>query len=117
MGLETFSAEETAAWGPVCSFFSSSELLSRRRVPALTGDGGLASSIVIDFGRYLGNADEALRFRERRVEVRRGGTPCGVEESDCLVGVSASVEDLPSEADTRLRVTALDSGVVSLLET
>jgi len=116
MGLEIFSAGETAAWGLVCSFFSSSELLSRRRVPALTGD-GLASSIVIDFGRYLGNADDALRFRGRRAEVRRGGTPCGVEESDCLAGVSASVEDLCSEADTRLRVTALDSGVVSLLET
>ena len=72
MGREFFSAGEEAATG-VCSFFSSSEvLLSRRRVPALTGEGGFAASRITDFGRYFGNAEVAFRFLGRSVEVLPG---------------------------------------------
>lgn len=69
MGREFFSAGERGAMG-VCSFFSSSEVvLSRRRVPALTGEGGFACSRITDLGRYFGNAEVALRFLGRSVEV------------------------------------------------
>ena len=113
MGREFFSAGEGAATG-VCSFFSSSEvLLSRRRVPALTGEGGFAASRITDLGRYFGNAEVALRFLGRRVDVLAGAVAWGP------LGGSDSLEDCSSEDDLeiRLRVTVLASGVPVLFET
>lgn len=116
MGRDFFSAGEIPAIG-VCSFFSSSDvLLSRRRVPALTGEGGFAASRITDLGRYFGSAEVALRFLGRSVEVLDCAVawgPLGVSDSleDC-----SSEDDLPYVAETRLRVTVLDSGVPVLFE-
>lgn len=115
MGREVLSVGGRAAMG-VCSFFSSSEVLSRRRVPALTGEGGLAASRITDLGRYFGNAEVALRFLGRSVEVLVGAVawiPLG--GSDALEDCS-SEEDLVYVAEIRLRVTALESGVPVLCE-
>jgi hypothetical protein len=86
IGRDIFSAEETAERGLVCSFFSSSDVLNRRRVPAFTGEGGLADSTMADLGRYLGNADAdvAFEFLGRRVDNLAGIVGCGVVGSDGL---------------------------------
>jgi len=116
MGREFFSAGETPEIG-ICSFFSSSEvLLSRRRVPALTGEGGFAASRITDLGRYFGSAEVALRFLGRSVEALACAVawgPLGVSDSleDC-----SSEDDLAYVAETRLRVTVLESGVPVLFE-
>lgn len=112
MGREFFSAGEKPAIG-VCSFFSSSEvLLSRRRVPALTGEDGFAASRITDLGRYFGSAEVALRFLGRSVDVLGWGPLGG---SDSLEDWS-SEDDLVYVPETRLRVTVLESGVPVLFE-
>ena len=88
MGRDVFSERGTAERGLVCSFFSSSEELSRRRVPALTGEGGFADSTT-DLGRYLGNADVAFTFLGRRVDDLEGIVACGVVGSDGLTSCSS----------------------------
>lgn len=89
MGRDIFSAGETAECGLVCSFFSSSEVLSRRRVPALTGEDDFGHSTMADLGRYLGKADVAFRFLGRRVDNLVGIAPCGVVGSDGLTSCSS----------------------------
>jgi hypothetical protein len=88
MGRDVFSGSGTAERGLVCSFFSSSEELSRRRVPALTGEGGFADSMM-DLGRYLGNADKGFAFLGRRVDNLAGIVACGVVGSDGLTNCSS----------------------------
>ena len=88
MGREVFSERGTAERGLACSFFSSSEELSRRRVPALTGEDGFADSMT-DLGRYLGNADVAFTFLGRRVDNLAGIVACGVVGSDGLTNCSS----------------------------
>jgi len=116
MGRDFFSVGETADMG-FCSFLSSSEELSRRRVPALTGEGGFAASTMTDLGRYFGNAEVALRFLGRSVE------DLVVAVAWMALGGSDSLEDCSSEddlayvAETRRRVTVLGSGVPVLFET
>ena len=88
MGRDVFSERGTAERGLVCSFFSSSEELSRRRVPALTGEGGFADSMA-DLGRNLGNADVAFAFLGRRVDSLGGIVSCGVVGSDGLTSCSS----------------------------
>ena len=88
MGRDVFSERGTAERGLVCSFFSSSEELSRRRVPALTGEGGFADSMA-DLGRNLGNADVAFAFLGRRVDSLGGIVGCGVVGSDGLTSCSS----------------------------
>ena len=68
--------------------FSSSELLSRRRVPAREGgdDGVFVFSMSTDLGLYFGRADPEVRARgfklEERVTGRFGLSPAG-ELDDC----------------------------------
>lgn len=85
MGRDVFSEGGTAERGLVCSFFSSSEELSRRRVPALTGEDGFADSMA-DLGRYLGNADVAFTFLGRSLA---DIAACGVVGSDGLTNCSS----------------------------
>lgn len=89
MGRDVFSEGGTAERGLVCSFFSSSEELSRRRVPALTGEGGFADSTIADLGRYLGNADVAFAFLGRRVDNLGGIVAWGVVGSGGLTNCSS----------------------------
>ena len=74
IGRDVFSAGDEAGPGVFCSFFSSSDVLSLRRVPVLVGDGGLGGSRTPDLGRYFGKAEVALRLRGLRV-VERFWTP------------------------------------------
>ena len=89
MGRDIFSEGGTAERGLVCSFFSSSEELSRRRVPALTGEDGFTGSMTADLGRYFGNADVAFTFLGRRVDDLAGIAACGVVGSDGLTNCSS----------------------------
>lgn len=89
MGRDVFSVAETADRGLVCSFFSSSEELSRRRVPALTGEEGFADSTMADLGRYLGNADVAFELLGRSVDNLVEIVGCGVVDSDGLTNCSS----------------------------
>jgi len=63
----TFSGGERSVSGFLCSFlssFSSSELLSRLRVPARAGEGGFfAASMRTDFGRYFGSTEDVAGLR------------------------------------------------------
>lgn len=116
MGRKVFSTGEIDGVGLVCSFFSSSDVLNRRRVPALVGEGGFDISTRTDFGRYLGKAEVPLAFLGRRVEVRViADMGCGVALSLGL-GDCSSGESLWCEVETRLREAVLESGVDVLFE-
>lgn len=111
IGRDVFSAEDdagAAVSGRFCSFFSSSDVLRRRRVPALRGEDGFAGSTTADFGRYLGKAEVALRLFGRRVEDLCGTTGVALAWS--------SEEDLAPDAETRLRETVLEGGRGSGME-
>jgi hypothetical protein len=82
-----------------CSSFSSSELLSLRRVPARGGVGGLGSRIT-DLGLYFGNED--VTFPLGRNEVERvivtwvggsAGSPGAAESSEDVTAGLGNAED------------------------
>lgn len=107
MGRDVFSDGErmvSPLAGTRLSSFSSSELISGLRVP-VRGEGGLATSINVDFGRYFGRADEAAAVLGRSVD-----TLVALPESSGL-GDCSSMDALCNPADTRRRVTVFDSGV------
>jgi len=68
-------------------------VLSRRRVPALTGEGGFEHSTMADLGRYLGKADVAFKFLGRKVDDLVGAVACGVVGS-CGLRSCSSGDDL-----------------------
>lgn len=69
MGRAVFCNSET----PSDASFSSSELLTRFRVPRRGGEGGgLLDSTRADFGRYLGRAEALPRVRDRSVDLLVG---------------------------------------------
>lgn len=118
IGLERFSRGDEAVF--FCSFsssFSSSDVLDRRRVPALTGEGrSFCVSTSIDFGRYFGSEETLLGFFGLRT------LDALVIPAACGVGGSVDLDDCSSEdvlcivPDTRRRVTVFDSGVSDLLD-
>lgn len=108
------AADPSLFCGAASSSFSSSELLSRRRTPALVGDGGLVlDSPTTDLGRYFGRADTPGRGLSEADLVTVA--PCGV--ASVGFGACSSRYDLIVAADTRRRVTVLESGVDVRLET
>lgn len=96
--------------------FSSSELLSRRRIPACAGgDGGVLTvpaSIKADLGLYFGRADPAdVRGRrlEERVRTRLGLLPTG-ELDDCSSEDTNPVDLGNADSLRELRVIVFTSG-------
>lgn len=125
IGRSLFSAGEvTAITGLFCdSFFSSSDVLRRRRVLVRTsaGEGGFAEcSTNTDFGRYFGSADADVAFAllGRSVEtLPLSVTGCGdMASAVLLLGAADCSSEEPAagrecEAETRLRVAGFASGV------
>lgn len=58
-------------------------------MPALTGEGGFAHSLMVDLGRYLGKADVVFKLLGRRVEDLVGIVACGVVGSSGLRNCSS----------------------------
>lgn len=117
IGLKRFSTDDAVSFCSFSSSFSSSEVLDRRRVPNLAGDGGnFCASTSADFGRYFGSEEAVLGFLGRR-ELDPLVIPAA-----CGVGGSVDLDDCSSEdvlwmvPDTRRRVTVFDSGVSALLD-
>ena len=81
--------------------FSSSELLTRFRVPRRGGEGGsLLDSTRVDLGRYLGRAEALPRVRVRRVDLLVG--TAGLSGAPALVGVTKGVGEVVSLRVARL---------------
>lgn len=104
------------------SSLSSSEVLTRLRVPARVGDGGFFSaSEATDFGLYFGRADDVASCLgrsddERVMRLANGGliVSAGVAERSS----EEVVEGLCTAEDLRvLRVIVFDSGVLSFFVT
>lgn len=82
--------------------FSSSELLTRFRVPRRGGEGGsLPDSTRVDLGRYLGRADALPRVRGRRVALLVG--TAGLSGAPALAGAAKGAGEVVSLRVARLR--------------
>lgn len=109
MGRRDLSAADSLA-DVSPSSFSSSEVLRRRRTPALAGEGGFADSPTMDFGRYLGRADTP--GRGLREADRTTPAPCGAVASADFLGCSSRGSFAVAMDKEDRRVTVLESGVM-----
>lgn len=88
---------------PSDASFSSSELLTRFRVPKRGGEGGsLLDSTRADLGRYLGRAEALPRVRGRRVDLLVG--TAGLSGAPALAGAPSGAGEVVSLRVARLRV-------------